>query len=76
MRYERLIIQKRVKFMTFKQGAEQPVTIFLHRLKNAYRYCEFAKRERESQTIEELIKMRLIEGMYNAMHRYKMLEQL
>ena len=50
---------------------------YLHRLRNASKYCEFEKYGPEEQTIEEnLIQLSLIEGLYNASHRYKIIEQL
>ena len=58
-----------------KQEIDEPIIKYLHRLRNASRYCEFEKLGHEEQTIEkDLIQLRLIEGMYNASHRYKIIE--
>ena len=63
--------------MSIKQEIDEPIIKYLHRLRNASRYCEFEKFGQEEQTTEEgFIQLRLIEGMYNASHRYKIMEQL
>ena len=60
-----------------KQEIDEPIIEYLHCLQNVSRYCEFEKLRQEAQTTEEdLIQLRLIEGMYNASHRYKIMEQL
>ena len=60
-----------------KQEIDEPIMNYLHCLCNASRYCEFEKLGQEEQTIEEdLIQLRLIEGMYKALHRYKIMELL
>ena len=65
------------KFMSMKQEIDEPIIKYLHSLQNASRYCELEKLEREEQTTEEnLIQLSLIEGMYNASQRYKIMEQL
>ena len=51
-----------------KQENDETIIKYLHRQRNASRYCEFEK--------EDLIQLRLIEGMYNASHRYKIMEKL
>ena len=68
---------ERTKFMSMKQEIDEPIVKYLHRPRNANRYCEFEKLGQEEQTIEEkLIQSRLIDGMYNASHRHKIIEQL
>ena len=58
-----------------KQEIDVPVIKYLHRLRNASKYCEFEKLEQVEQTIEEnLIQLSLIEGIYNASDRYKIME--
>ena len=60
-----------------KQEIDEPIIKYLPRLRNASRYWEFKKLGQEDQTIEkDLIQLRLIEGMYNTSHRYKMMKQL
>ena len=60
-----------------KQESDKPILKYLHRLRNASWYCKFEKLEQEEQMIEEdLIQLSLIEGIYNASHRYKIMEQL
>ena len=63
--------------MPMKQEIDEQIIKYLHRLRNLSRYCEFEKLGQEEQTIEDdLIQLRLIEGMYNASHRYKIMKQL
>ena len=68
---KRLVMAERTKFISMKQEIDEPIIKYLHCLRNVSRYCEFEKLEQEEQTTEEdLIQLRLIEGMYNASHRY------
>ena len=63
--------------MSVKQEIDELIIKYLHRLRNASRYCEFKKLGQEEQTTEEdIIQLRLIEGMHNASRRYKIMEQL
>ena len=74
---KRLVVTERTKFTSMKQEIDEPILKYLHRLRNASRYCEFEKLGQEEQTIEgDLIQLGLIEGMYNASHRYKIMEPL
>ena len=74
---KRLVVAEGTKLMSIKQEINEPIIKYLHHLRNASRYCEFVKLGQEEQTIEEnLIELRLIEGMYNSSHRYKIMEQL
>ena len=74
---KRLVVVERTKFMSMNQEIDEPIIKYLHYKQNARRYCEFEKLEQEWQTIEgDLIKLRVIEGIYNASHRYKVMEQL
>ena len=60
-----------------KQEIYEPIIKYVHRLRNASRCCELENLDKEEKTIEEeLIQLKLIEGMYNASHRYKIMEQL
>ena len=60
-----------------KQNIDEPIIKYLHCQQNAIRYCEFENLGQKEQTIEEdLIQLWLIEGMYNASHQYKIMEQL
>ena len=57
-----------------KQEIDKPIIKYLHRLRNASRYCEFGKLGQEEQRIEEdLIQSCLIESIYNASHWYKIM---
>ena len=73
---KRLVVAERVKFMSMIQEIDESIIKYLHRLRNASRYCEFEKLGQEEQPTEEvLIHLRSIEGMYNASHRYKIMQQ-
>ena len=74
---KRLVAAERTKFMSRKQEIDKSIIKFLLRQRNAKRYCAFEKLRQEEQTIEEvLIRLRLIEVMYNDSHRYKIMERL
>ena len=74
---ERLVVTERTKFVSMKQEFDEPIIKYLHSQRNASRYCEFEKLRQEEQTIEEdLIQLRITEGMYNASQWYKITEQL
>ena len=45
---KRLVMAERMKFMSMKQEIDKPTIKYLHRLRNASRYCKF-----EKQMIEE-----------------------
>ena len=49
---KRLVVAERTKFMSMKQEIDEPIIKYLHRLRNASRYCEPEKLGQE-QTIEE-----------------------
>ena len=47
-----------------KEEIDEAIMKYLHRLRNANKYCEFEKLGQEEQTTEEdLIQLRLIEGV-------------
>ena len=67
----------RTKFISMNQEIDEPIINYLHRQRNASKYCEFEKLGQKELTIEEnLMQLMLIEGIYNASHRYKIIEQL
>ena len=68
---KRLVVVEKTKFMLIKQESDEPIIKYLHRLRNTNRNCEFEKLGQEEQTIEEdLIRLRLIECVYNTSYRY------
>ena len=71
---KRLVVGEKKKFMSMKQEIDVPIINYLHRLRNASKYYEFEKLGQEEQIEEDLIHLRLIEGMYNASHWYKIME--
>ena len=50
---KRLVVVERTKFMSLKHEIDEPIIKYLHRLKNASRYCEFEKVGQEEKTTEE-----------------------
>ena len=74
---KRLVVAERTKFMSIKQEIDEPIIKYQDRLRNAKGYCKFEKIGQDEQRREEdLIQLRLIENIYNASHRYKIMEQL
>ena len=71
-----LVVAERTKSMSMKQEIDEPMIKYLHCLRNASGYCEFEKLGQEHTIDEDLIQLKLTEGMYNASHRYKIMEQL
>lgn len=63
--------------MSLKQEADKSIIKFLHQLRETSRYCEYeALRIKTKYLEEELIQLKLIDGMDNTSHNYRMLEQL
>ena len=63
--------------MSIKQEIDEPIIKYLHYLRKASRCSEFEKLgQKEQMTDEDLIQLRLIEGMFNASHRYEIMEPL
>lgn len=55
-----------------KQESEEPIIKFLHWLREASRYCRFERLGKDKMPIEEeLIQLKLIEGVDNTYHRLK-----
>ena len=73
---KRLVVAERTKFMSMRQEIVEPIIKYLHCLRNASRYCAFEKLGQEEQSIEEdLIQLRLMEVMDNALHVYEIMKQ-
>ena len=65
---KKLVEAERTKFMSMIKEIDEPIIKYLHRLRNA----SLKPPPKKKQTIEEdLIQLRLIKGIYNASHRYK-----
>ena len=72
-----LVIAERVKFLSLRQESQEGVASYVQRLKNGARFCEFGEIGKKGQSEEDdLIQMRLIDGLENADHRTKALEHL
>ena len=58
---KRLVMAERTKFMLMEQEIDELIIKYLHRLRNASKFCEFEKLGQEEQMIEEnLIQLRLL----------------
>ena len=74
---KKLVIAERTKFMETRQDPNESIIQYVHRLKVASKYCEFEKLGSEDMTTEdELILLRLIEGLYDKSHKHKIMERL
>ena len=72
-----LVITERTKFLSKKQNSYKSARSYLHRLKEASRFCEFEKLGIENITIEEeLIWLHFIEGLHDVNQKNKILERL
>lgn len=75
MTKKRLVMTELTKFMPMKQELIEPVNKYLHQVRETSWYCDFEKLANEEQTVaNELIQMRIIKGLHNEKHCYKMLE--
>ena len=74
---KKLVIAERTKFLFKSQNSKELSRFYLHRLKEASRFCEFEKLATENMTIEEeLIQLRFIEGLHDVDQKNKILECL
>lgn len=74
---KRIILAERSKFMRTVQKDSESLESYIHRLKDSAKYCDFDKLNSVgcSQSGEdELIQMRLIDGLCNFEHKNKILE--
>ena len=74
---KRIILAERSKFMRTVQKSNESLETYLHRLKDSARYCDFDKLNTtgcNQSGEDELIQMRLIDGLCNIEHKNKMLE--
>ena len=73
---KRLVKAERTKLMSMKQEIDVPIVKYENCQQNASRFCELKKLGQEQRIEEDLIQFKLFEGMYNASHQYKIMEQL
>lgn len=76
---KRLIVAERTRFLSLKQTMGESATNYVQRLREAAKYCEFNKlntTEANQSAEDELIQMRLIDGLASNDHKVKVLEQL
>ena len=74
---KKLVIAERTKFLSTKQNPGESVRNYIHRLKQASRFCEFEKLGSGTMSIqEELIQLRFIEGLHEQNQKDKILERL
>lgn len=65
---KRLVITEQTKNMPLKQEANKLIIKFLHWLRDVSRYYKLNRLEKVEMSIEELIQLRLIKGMYHTSH--------
>ena len=69
---KKLVIAERTKFLATKQNPGESVRNYIHRLKQASRFCEFEKLGSGSMSIhEELLQLRFIEGLHEQNKKIK-----
>ena len=74
---KRLVVAERTKFLEIRQHPNESIVQFVHQLKERARYCEFERLGiGEMTTEDELIMLRLIEGIHNLTFKHKLLETL
>ena len=74
---KKLVIAERTKFLSTKQNPGETARNYVHRLKQASRFCEFEKLgSGMMSTEEELIQLRFIEGLHEEGQKDKILERL
>ena len=74
---KKLIIAERAHFMQINQMPGESISDYAQRLRKAAQFCEFNNlgTAEASQTSEdELLQMRLVDGLYNKQHKVKLLE--
>ena len=73
----KFVIAERTKSLETRQHPDESIVQFVHPLKERARYCKFEKfGASEMTTGDELIMLRLIEGMHNQAFKHKLLETL
>ncbi|XP_065671718.1 uncharacterized protein LOC136089594 [Hydra vulgaris] len=74
---KRLIIAERVRFLASKQQNNEKIVSYAQRLREASGFCNFEKLGKDGQSAEDdLIQMRLIDGLQSPDQRIKALEML
>ena len=72
-----LVIEERTKFLEIRPHLDESIVQFVHRLKESVRYCDFERLgSGEITTEDELIILRLIEGIHNPAFKHQFLETL
>ena len=74
---KRLVVAERTRFLATRQGVGENVRRYVQRLREAAKFCNFKdlNAQAATQTAEdELILMRLVDGLVNSTHRIKLLE--
>ena len=74
---QRLVIAERTKFLETRQDPDESIVQLVNRLGERVRYCEFERLGTgEMTTDDELIMLRLIEGIHDPAFKHKLLETL
>ena len=74
---KRLIIAERIRFLALKGQGNENIVSYAQRLREASRFCNFEKLGKDGQSAQDdLIQMRLIDGLQYSDQRIKALEML
>ena len=74
---KKLVIAERTQFLSIIQKEAETVLDYVHRLREASRFCAFEEMGKNGQSIEnDMLQMRLIDGMRVKHHKAKLLEYL
>lgn len=74
---KRIIPAERAQFMQTRQEKNEPIQGYVHRLRDKAKFCEFDKlnsRESKQSAEDELLQMRLIDGLASTEHKQKVLQ--
>ena len=74
---KKLIIAERAHFMQLNQLPGESISDYAQRLRRAAQFCEFnnlGTAEAKQTSEDELLQMRLVDGLYNKQHKIKLLE--
>ena len=76
---KKLVIAERTQFLSMRQTEAEDVRDYVHRLRNGARFCDFHKLGAANTTQsaeDELLQMRLIDGLKEPEDRIKLLEYM
>ncbi|PAA93146.1 hypothetical protein BOX15_Mlig023152g1 [Macrostomum lignano] len=71
-----LVIAERTRFLSLKQESSETVIAYYRRLRAATSHCEFEKLGSKQTKEDDMITMRLIDGLNSSEHKKRILERL